>query len=124
MKVSPMRVVTQFNVKEKLSPSSMGAYEILEKVEAVAYCFYLPTEFYRINNVFHMSLLKKSFGDQTLAIIDPESIPLQSNLTNVEKLVQIIDWKERNFVTARFHWSKHYGRIIMFKKQLGRKKLI
>lgn len=75
-------------------PRYVGPYEILEKVRAIAYHMDLPTKFYGIQNVFHVSSLKKSFGDQTLAEFDPENIPLQPNLTYEEKLVQIIDLKK------------------------------
>lgn len=32
--------------------------------------------------------------------------------------------KIRNWIAARFHWSKYCGKIITFRKQLGRKRLI
>ncbi|XP_042974631.1 uncharacterized protein LOC122306264 [Carya illinoinensis] len=95
LEVSPMRGVSHFAVKSKLSPRYVGPYEIVEKVGVVAYCLELPTEFHGIHNVFYVSSLKKSFGNQTPMIVDPDSIPLQSNLTYEEKPMQIIDWKDK-----------------------------
>ena len=90
-----MRGVSRLGVKNKLSPRYVGPYEIVEKVRVVAYRLELPTEFHRIHNVFHMSSLKKSFGNQTPMIVDPDSIPLQPNLTYEEKPMQILDWKDK-----------------------------
>ncbi|XP_041025402.1 uncharacterized protein LOC121265804 [Juglans microcarpa x Juglans regia] len=95
LKLSPMREISRFGVKGKLSPTYVGPYEILEKVGVVAYCLELLTEFHGIHNVFHMSSPKKSFGNQILAIIDAKIISLQSNVTHKERPMQIIDQKEK-----------------------------
>lgn len=84
----------------------MGLYKIMEKMRGVAYCLDLPTELSGIHNVLHLSSLRKSFGDHTLAVVDPDSIPLQLNLIYEEKLVQIINWKEKEL---------HNGKILLVK---------
>lgn len=75
-KVSPMRGVTRFGIKGNLNLRYVETYEILEKVETVAYHLDLPTEFYGIYNMFHMSSLRKSLGAQTQEVVDPEGISL------------------------------------------------
>nr|CAD1821658.1 unnamed protein product [Ananas comosus var. bracteatus] len=42
LKVSPMRGVKRFGVREKLSPRYIGPYEILERVGTVVYRLALP----------------------------------------------------------------------------------
>jgi hypothetical protein len=43
LKVSPMKGVKRFGVKEKLSPRYIGSFPILEKCGKVAYKFELPS---------------------------------------------------------------------------------
>nr|CAD1837540.1 unnamed protein product [Ananas comosus var. bracteatus] len=59
LKVSPMRGVKRFGVREKLSPRYIGPYEVLERVGAVAYRLALPPQLADVHNVFHVSNFRK-----------------------------------------------------------------
>ncbi|XP_041025306.1 uncharacterized protein LOC121265685 [Juglans microcarpa x Juglans regia] len=67
----------------------------MEKVGPVAYRIALPEHFGRIHDVFHVSSLKKSFGQQEPRFVDPESIQLWSDLTYEVIPTQILDKKEQ-----------------------------
>ena len=60
----------------------------------VAYELVLPPQMQHIHNVFHISLLKK-FNSDTKCIIEHEPIEIESDLSYVEQLVDILDRKER-----------------------------
>ncbi|XP_020094884.1 uncharacterized protein LOC109714595 [Ananas comosus] len=60
LKVSPMRDVKRFGVREKLSPRYIGPYEVLEQIGAVAYRLALPPKLAKVHNVFHVSNLRKN----------------------------------------------------------------
>ncbi|XP_040990446.1 uncharacterized protein LOC121237669 [Juglans microcarpa x Juglans regia] len=84
LKVSPMNGVVCFGKKGKLSPRYVGPYEIIERVDPVAYRLSLPTKMQGIHNVFHVSTLKKSFGEKRPLVIEPDEIQLQPNLSYTE----------------------------------------
>ena len=59
LKVSPMRGVRRFNIKEKLAPRYIGPFKILERCGEVAYQLELPESLSGVHDVFHVSQLKK-----------------------------------------------------------------
>jgi hypothetical protein len=59
LKVSPMKSVKRFGVKQKLVPRYVAPFQIIGKSGAVAYKIQLPPEMRAIFNVFHVSQLKK-----------------------------------------------------------------
>ena len=59
LKVSPWRKILQFGKKDKLSPSFIGTYEILERIGPMAYRLALPPELNKLHNVFHVSMLRR-----------------------------------------------------------------
>ncbi|XP_035540235.1 uncharacterized protein LOC118344217 [Juglans regia] len=95
LKVSPMKGVKRFGKKGKLSPRYVGPFQILEKVGPVAYRIALPEYFGEIHDVFHVSSLKKSFGQQEPRFVDPGSIQLRPDLTYEVVPTQILDRKEQ-----------------------------
>ena len=95
LKVSPMRGVKRFGKKRKLDPRYVGPFQILERVGSVAYRVALPDYFGDVHDVFHVSSLKKSFGQQEPRFVDPASIQLQPDLTYEVVPSQIMDWKEQ-----------------------------
>lgn len=54
----------------------------------------LPAEMQGIHDVFHLSTLKKSFGEKPV-VMEPGKIRLQPNLSCEEWPVQIVDPKEQ-----------------------------
>ena len=57
LKVSSWRKILRFGKKGKLRPRFIGPYEILERIEPVAYHLALPPELAKLHNVFHVSML-------------------------------------------------------------------
>jgi hypothetical protein len=53
LKVSPMKSVKNFGVKQKLALRYVGPFQIIGKSGAVAYKIQLPPEMSAIFNVFH-----------------------------------------------------------------------
>ncbi|XP_041017910.1 uncharacterized protein LOC121260130 [Juglans microcarpa x Juglans regia] len=90
-----MKGVVGFGKKGKLSPRYVGPYEIIERVGPVAYRLNLPTKMQGIHNVFHVSTLKKSFGEKRPIVMKPDEIQLQPNLSFTEWPIQIVDRKEQ-----------------------------
>ena len=86
LKVSPMKSVQRFGVKQKLAPRYVGPFQIIGQSGKVAYKIQLPPEMSAIFNVFHISQLKKCLR------IPKERVPLgdielKLDLTFEEKLV-------------------------------------
>ena len=59
LKVMPKIGVVRFDKQGKLSPRFIGPFEILERVEAVAYRLALPPSLSSVHEVFHVSMLRK-----------------------------------------------------------------
>ncbi|KAK8584220.1 hypothetical protein V6N12_068466 [Hibiscus sabdariffa] len=62
----------------------------LEKVGPMAYMLALPQEFYKIHNVFHVSMLRRYRSDPS-HVLEPEEIELNLDLSYEEEPVQILD---------------------------------
>ena len=65
LKVSPWRKVVKFGKKGNLSPRFIGPYEILERIEPVAYRLALPLELAKLHDVFHVSMLRRYRSDES-----------------------------------------------------------
>ena len=89
-----MRGVHQFGVHGKLAPSYVGSYKILEQCGSIAYRLQLPNILSVVQNVFHVSELKKCMRvlDE---VVEIEGLPLQPDLSYIEHPVKILDEKER-----------------------------
>ena len=59
----PKRRVVRFNKRDKLSPRFIGPFEILERVGTVAYQLALPLSMAGVQEVFHVSMLRKYTPD-------------------------------------------------------------
>ena len=57
LKASLWRKVLRFGKKGKLSLRFIGPYEVLERIEPVAYRFGLSLELAKLHDVFHVSML-------------------------------------------------------------------
>ena len=90
LKVSPTKGVKRFGVRGKLSPRYIRPYEIIEKLNPVAYRLDLPVELERMHNVFHISQLRKYTPDPNHAFV-PEPIEITSGLVYEEQPIQILN---------------------------------
>jgi hypothetical protein len=94
LKVSPMKGVNRFGVKGKLAPWYIGPFLILERYGLVAYRLQLPETLFAVQNVFHVSQLKKCLRipDRTIDVVD---VALEPDLTYLEHPIRVLDQKDR-----------------------------
>nr|GEV45682.1 hypothetical protein [Tanacetum cinerariifolium] len=90
LKVSPWKEVVRFSKKGKLAPRYVGSFEIMKHVGTVAYRLRLPQELSYVNDVFHVSNLKKCLADSNLQV-PLEEIKIDDKLYFVEESVKIMD---------------------------------
>nr|GEW40027.1 putative reverse transcriptase domain, ribonuclease H-like domain, aspartic peptidase domain protein [Tanacetum cinerariifolium] len=68
LKLSPWKGVIRFGKRGKLNPRYIGPFKILAKVGTLAYRLELPEQLIRVHRTFHVSILKKCFVVEPLAI--------------------------------------------------------
>ena len=89
-----MKGVKRFQTCGKLAPRFIGPFSIMSRVGTVAYQLELPPELSEVQNVFHVSQLRR-------CILPPEKrtfmaeIELAKDLTYEEKPFRIMDEMER-----------------------------
>ena len=59
----PKRVVVRFGKRGKLSPRFIGPFEVLERIGTVAYRLALLPSMIGVQEVFHVSMLRKYTPD-------------------------------------------------------------
>ncbi|XP_070020350.1 uncharacterized protein [Nicotiana sylvestris] len=79
----------QSRKKGKLSPRYIRSFEILERVGEVAYRLALPPSLSAFHPVFHVSMLRKYYGDPS-HVLDFISVQLDKDLTYEEEPVAIL----------------------------------
>src|ERR1051325_6279367 len=84
----------RFRKKGKLSPHYIEPYQIVRRIEKVAYELDLPSELDGVHPVFHVSMLKKCLGDPTLAI-PVEHTGVKDSLSYEEVPMRILDRQVR-----------------------------
>jgi hypothetical protein len=119
LKVSPMKKVQWFRVKRKLVPRYVGPYHIIERKGPMAYKLQLLEEMSAIFLVFHVSQLKKCLRVPKERV-ETWNIKLASDLVYEEKLVKILDSKERETRSKMIKlykvlWSNHVKQMRLGK---------
>jgi hypothetical protein len=111
LKVSPMKGVNRFEVKGKWAPRYISMFLILERYGPVAYKLQLCEALSAVQNVFHVSQLKKCLWipDRTIDIVD---VALEPDLTYLEHPIRVLDQKDRitRKRTLKFYkvqWNQH-----------------
>ncbi|KAL0556122.1 hypothetical protein IC582_004632 [Cucumis melo] len=89
LKVAPMKGVLRFEKKGKLSPHFVGSFEILERIDPVAYRLALPPSFSAVHDAFHIFMLRKYVADPA-HIVDFEPLQIDENLSYEEQPVEIL----------------------------------
>ncbi|WVZ80040.1 hypothetical protein U9M48_027555 [Paspalum notatum var. saurae] len=112
LRVSPIKGVHRFGVKGKLAPRYVGPFKITEQCGPVAYRLELPPHLAAVHDVFHVSQLKKCLRVPEEAV-DTSQIQIEPDLTYEERLIKILDKKQRatrrramNFYKVQ--WSNHF----------------
>ncbi|GKC34206.1 putative reverse transcriptase domain-containing protein [Tanacetum coccineum] len=104
-KVLPWKGVVRFGKKGKLAPRYVGPFEIVERIDHVAYRLRLPQELSSIHDTFHVSNLKKSLADANLHV-PLEEIKVDKTLRFVEKPVEIMDREVKRLMRSRIEIVK------------------
>ena len=90
LKVMPKRGVVRFGKRGKLSPRFIGPFEILERIDTVAYRLALPPSILGVHEVFHVSMLRKYIPDPA-HVVDWGQIEVDTDGTFEEGPVCILD---------------------------------
>jgi hypothetical protein len=89
LRVTPIKGVKRFGVKEKLAPCYIGPFSILEKCGTVAYKLKLPPSLAGVHDIFHMSQLNKCLKTPVDVVL-PEVTPLEADLSYPEHPLKMI----------------------------------
>ncbi|XP_057962269.1 uncharacterized protein LOC131153834 [Malania oleifera] len=88
--ITPIKGVTRFGNKGKLSLRYIGPFEVLERVSPIAYRIALPPALSWIHDVFHISMLRRYVSDLSY-VIHYESLEIGDSLAYKVIPVQILD---------------------------------
>ena len=80
LKMNPNRGVVRFGERGKLSPRFIGPFEILERIDTVAYRLALSPNMTGVHEVFHVSMLRKYTPDPA-HVVDWEQIKVDTDGT-------------------------------------------
>jgi hypothetical protein len=94
IRVSPMKGVCRFGIKEKLAPRYIGPYPIIDKYEPMSYQVELPAKLSIVHNVFHVSQLKRCLKSPADVVIE-DTILLDPDLTYKVYPTKILDQQDR-----------------------------
>ncbi|GKA92250.1 putative reverse transcriptase domain-containing protein [Tanacetum coccineum] len=113
LKVSPWKGMVRFGKKGKLAPRYVGLFEILERIDPVAYRLRLSKELSVIHDTFHVSNLKKFLADASLHV-PLDEIKVDKTLRFVEEPVEIMDHeikslKRSKISLVKVHWNSKCG---------------
>ncbi|GJZ17008.1 putative reverse transcriptase domain-containing protein [Tanacetum coccineum] len=100
LKVSPWKGVVRFRKKGKLAPRFVGPFEIIEKVDPVAYRLDLPEELNGVHDTFHVSNLKKCLVDPTLQV-PLDEIRIDAKFNFVEEPMEILEREFKKLKRSR-----------------------
>ncbi|XP_075095142.1 uncharacterized protein LOC142173449 [Nicotiana tabacum] len=98
LKVSLMKGVKMFRTKGNISPSYIGPYQIIRRVDRVAYELDLTAYIQEVHLVFHVSMLRKCLGDPS-RVVPVDDVQITEHLTYEEVLVAILDLQVRRLRT-------------------------
>ncbi|GJY20200.1 reverse transcriptase domain-containing protein [Tanacetum coccineum] len=105
LRVSPWKGVVRFGKNDKLAPRYVGPFEILERIDPVAYRLRLSEELSGVHDTFHVSNLKKCLADAKLHVPLNE-IKIDKTLRFVEEPVEIMDREIRNLKRSKISLVK------------------
>ncbi|XP_027340845.1 uncharacterized protein LOC113854161 [Abrus precatorius] len=110
LKVTPTTGVGRAMKSRKLTSKFIGPYQILKKIGLVAYQVALSPFLSNLQNVFHVSQLRKYIPDPSY-VIELDTIPLKDNLTYETSSVPIMDQRvkhlrEKDILLIKVVWSE------------------
>ena len=89
-----MKGIMRFGKKEKLSPRFIGPFEILERVGDLAYHLALPPNLSSVQNVFHVSMLRK-YMFYPMHVLSYDPLKIREDLTYEKLLERILQREEK-----------------------------
>jgi hypothetical protein len=111
LKMSPLRGMRRFKVKDKLFPRFIGPFIVFRRVGEMAYQLELPDNLSDVHNVFHVSQLKKCLR------VPEEQLPMEDlsvldDLTYAEYPMKILDTltrvtRNKVIKMCKVQWSHH-----------------
>jgi hypothetical protein len=124
LKVSPTKGVQRFGVKGKLAPCYIGPYEVIEVCGPVAYRIQWPERFSAVQNVFHVTQLKKGMPVPENEIITEANAWIAPDFSLVEHPLKLLDQKSERPEGKPCECTRSNGAITRRKKQRGRRRTI
>nr|GEU91596.1 reverse transcriptase domain-containing protein [Tanacetum cinerariifolium] len=97
--------VVRFEKKGKLAPRFVGPFEIIDKIDPVAYRLDLPGELDGVNDTFHVSNLKKCLANPTLQV-SLDEIRVDTKLNFMEEPVEILEREFKKLKRSRIAIAK------------------
>ncbi|XP_062093904.1 uncharacterized protein LOC133799932 [Humulus lupulus] len=94
LKVASFKGALHFGKKGKLSPRYIRPFEIVEKINVVAYQLALTPALALVHDVFHVSMLRKYVEDLS-HVLTYEQLEVDLKLCNEDKPVRILDRKDK-----------------------------
>nr|GEV40973.1 putative reverse transcriptase domain-containing protein [Tanacetum cinerariifolium] len=121
LKVSPLKGVVRFGKKEKLSLRFVGPFDIVEKVDLVAYRLDLLEELNGVHDTFHVSNLKKCLADPTLQV-PLDEIRVDAKLSFVKVLVENLErefkkLKRSRIAIVKVRWNSKHGSEFTWERE-------
>jgi hypothetical protein len=123
LKVSPIIGTKRFGVKGKLAPRYIEPYQIQTRCGEVAYQLCLPENLSAVQDVFHVSQLKKCLRVPEEQL-PTEDLEVQEYLTYIEKPTQILETADRVTRRNTIRMCKVKWAITQKKKQPRKEKMI
>ncbi|GKA40938.1 retrotransposable element Tf2 [Tanacetum coccineum] len=113
LRVTPWKGVVHFGKKGKLAPRYVRPFEILERIDLLAYRLRLPEELSSVHDTFHVSNLKKCLADASLHV-PLDEIKVDKTLCFVEEPVEIMDQeikklKHKKIALVKVRWNSKRG---------------
>ena len=90
----PKRGVVRFGKRGKLSPRFIRPFKILKRVGTIAYRLALPPNMSGVNEVFHVSMLRRYTPDPA-HVVDWEEIEVETDGTFEEGPMCIMDSRDQ-----------------------------
>jgi len=103
LKVTPTTGVGRAMKSQKLIPKFIGPYQILKRINFVAYQVALPPFLSNIHNVIHVFQLRKYVPDLS-HVIEPDNIWVRDNLRVANRRIKQLRGKEIPLVKVT--WSR------------------
>ncbi|XP_074297474.1 uncharacterized protein LOC141628201 [Silene latifolia] len=89
-----MKGVKIFGVKGNLSPKYIGPYDVVKRIGAVAYKLDLPPSLGKVQDVFHVSQLRKYISNPS-HVLQNEIPEIEPTHSFEEKPIRILDKKDK-----------------------------